>query len=305
MSPSFAKPPSFSEETVHVLRHCGSEERVAAGGYLWQEGEPGDHVVLLLAGTLEVIGTGFDTGKVLNVLAPVSLVGELACLEGVPRSAAVRVSEDAQLVRIPGQAFRAALSANPTMMEELFAVQAGRIRQLNQLAVPDPQAEILDPVTGLYVGGFMEVRVRLEAERAARSRQPLLLVAAEPDGLAAFRRERGDEAADRVLAVVAEASRWALHRADICGRFRGDALLLLLYGAGPQEAMLHADRLRDAAARARLHATAWPSSRLSLSIGVAGCPLDAASWPDLERVVTARLEQAQRAGGNRVVSMAS
>ncbi|WP_410586463.1 Crp/Fnr family transcriptional regulator [Amycolatopsis sp. lyj-23] len=68
----------------------GVERRFRAGEVLLLEGEPTTHVLLLLSGCVKVTATTADGGRaLLAVRFPGELVGELAGLDGQPRSATV------------------------------------------------------------------------------------------------------------------------------------------------------------------------------------------------------------------------
>ncbi|MDQ3563517.1 MAG: cyclic nucleotide-binding domain-containing protein [Pseudomonadota bacterium] len=66
------------------LSRIGTETRLGAGAMLWHEGDPGDSVVLVLDGTLEVLLEAGDESEevILRTLDTGALVGELASTDG-------------------------------------------------------------------------------------------------------------------------------------------------------------------------------------------------------------------------------
>lgn len=74
-----------------------------AGETLFHEGDHGDSVFLVAAGTLEVVRD--DGDLVLACIGPGAQVGAMAVVDGQPRSATVRTATDASLLRLPGALF--------------------------------------------------------------------------------------------------------------------------------------------------------------------------------------------------------
>lgn len=112
------------------LSHIGTETRLGAGAMLWHEGDPGDSVVLLLDGTLEVLLEAGDESEevILRTLDAGALVGELASTDGRSRSAAVRARTSCRILKIPAPDFRNLLRRRPDMLEELYRLQVERVR---------------------------------------------------------------------------------------------------------------------------------------------------------------------------------
>jgi CRP-like cAMP-binding protein len=76
--------------TVQALLGVGVERRFRPGEVLVFEGELTTHVILLLSGCVKVTATTADGGRaLLAVRLPGELIGELAGLDGRPRSATV------------------------------------------------------------------------------------------------------------------------------------------------------------------------------------------------------------------------
>ena len=81
----------MSDRLAGDLSPLGEELSLPGGTVLWREGDPGDHVVFLLDGTLEVTHEPPEGERlVLRTMYPGAVVGELAALDGQARSATVR-----------------------------------------------------------------------------------------------------------------------------------------------------------------------------------------------------------------------
>ena len=95
---------------VTELSRLGVESQLGSGALLWKEGDPGDHVVLLLEGMLEVTHeTPQGEVIVLRSVDAGAVVGEIASLDGRSRSATVRAATPCRILRIPASEFRSLL----------------------------------------------------------------------------------------------------------------------------------------------------------------------------------------------------
>jgi len=105
---------------------------VPAGGMVMTVAQPGEVVMMVLSGTLQVQVEQADGSLViLSFLGPGDCVGEMGPLEGVERSATVVALEGSRLAWMPRHAFVAHLDAMPGLAAGLAAVLARRLRQAN------------------------------------------------------------------------------------------------------------------------------------------------------------------------------
>ena len=86
-----------------------------AGSILYNEGEPGDYLVYILSGRLEALKKTAFLGKpvILADFFPGSVVGEMAFVDGSPRSVTTKVLEDAELLRFSRSSYEKLLDTTP------------------------------------------------------------------------------------------------------------------------------------------------------------------------------------------------
>jgi CRP-like cAMP-binding protein len=126
-----------SEKFYRDLCQIGLELHREPGLTLWQQGELGDFLFLVLDGSLDIYLQPAEGLEVLiDCLGPGSLVGELSVMDGLPRSATVKTKTNCVLLRVPGPAFRALLRRTPDILEELYWQQVHRVRQRDRLLTP-------------------------------------------------------------------------------------------------------------------------------------------------------------------------
>jgi len=93
--------PSELSQIVHIMQ----VQRLRAGQVIFEEGDPGDAWYVLYEGHVEVYKDTVDGEQVIATLEPRACFGEMAILDGSPRSAAVRARGRATAFRFPRQAF--------------------------------------------------------------------------------------------------------------------------------------------------------------------------------------------------------
>src|SRR5262245_24134628 len=145
------------------LSSLGVEAQLEQGTLLWKEGDPGDHVVLLLDGLVEITHETPEGEVVaLRTLEAGSILGEIAALDGRPRSATVKACSPCRIVRVQAADFRGLLHRRPSMLEELFLTQVERVRSLTRHVTRNHHRAITDPLTRLYNYGFLRERLDIE-----------------------------------------------------------------------------------------------------------------------------------------------
>lgn len=115
------------------LLTLGAPARFRPGDCLLRESERSDHVLLLIQGRVKVTSMA-DNGYavILGIRGPGDLVGELASLDGNPRSATVTALDPVLARSIPGPEFHRFIGAHPVAGIALAELIANRLRAANQ-----------------------------------------------------------------------------------------------------------------------------------------------------------------------------
>jgi len=101
-TPMFEKlDPSEIMEIIHIVEI----EQYQAGDIVFREGDKGDAWFVLYKGAVEVIKQGATGEKRIAELGPQACFGEISILDGSPRSATIRVTEDSVAFRVSREAF--------------------------------------------------------------------------------------------------------------------------------------------------------------------------------------------------------
>jgi CRP-like cAMP-binding protein len=103
-----------------------------AGTVLFEEGQPGDYMYVVQSGDVEIRRQVGETQRVLAVLPAGEFFGEMAILNGRPRSATAVVRTDSKLLVIEGKTFEAMLRARPEIALRIIKAIASRLESANQ-----------------------------------------------------------------------------------------------------------------------------------------------------------------------------
>jgi cAMP-dependent protein kinase regulator len=109
-----------------IARHAETAE-LPAGTDLIREGEPGDALFVILDGEASVQHDGEEVTRV----GEGSYFGELALLDGAPRSATVVAATDVKVAVLGIRMFRTLLREVPDLAEQLLVGLAGELRAAN------------------------------------------------------------------------------------------------------------------------------------------------------------------------------
>jgi len=110
----------FTANGTQRLLDSGKVKQHGAGTVLLKEGDKADFVLLVLTGALEVFVDREGQHLVLTEAEPGDVLGELAVLCGIPRSASVRAKNDAAVLEWSDEAFRTLLLRDPSLSQRIF-----------------------------------------------------------------------------------------------------------------------------------------------------------------------------------------
>lgn len=106
------------------------QHRLAAGGVLFKAGDVGDGCYRLEHGLLKVqMDSPAGEQRIISLLSPGAVVGELSLIDGLPRSATVIAFCDSKLSFISREAFERHVSNRPETFQTLAAVLSMRLRE--------------------------------------------------------------------------------------------------------------------------------------------------------------------------------
>src|ERR1700722_2126620 len=110
----------------------GRTVSLAAGAMLFQAGDPCTGCYPVVEGLLKVsLALPSGRERILAILGPGALVGELSMIDGSPRSAAVTAIRDAKLRLVSSARFEEFARARPEIYRAIAEVLARRLREID------------------------------------------------------------------------------------------------------------------------------------------------------------------------------
>jgi CRP-like cAMP-binding protein len=110
----------FTENGTRRLLAAGEVKELAAGDALLQEGEAAEFAVLILKGKIEVFVEREGKRLTLTEAGPGTILGELALLCGIPRSASARAKEDATILKWDDESLHTLLLRDRSLAQRIF-----------------------------------------------------------------------------------------------------------------------------------------------------------------------------------------
>lgn len=138
---SGGRPPTASfldrldAEQREGLLALGRVRRYPAQSIIFFEGDAAHDVVIIRAGDLKISATVEEREVVLDVLGPGDILGEVAAIDGLPRSATLTTLTAAEVLRIPADEFMDHLAAHPAVALVLMRCLAARVRDASRRQV--------------------------------------------------------------------------------------------------------------------------------------------------------------------------
>ena len=125
---------SLDDEAAHELCELLENLDSKAGALLFRAGDEGDALYVIEEGTVRIFVRAKDGHEVtLTELQRGDFFGDMALLDGKPRSADARVVENARLAVLSREHFLSFTRSNPNVALEMLTALSNRLRQTDEL----------------------------------------------------------------------------------------------------------------------------------------------------------------------------
>lgn len=121
---------SMTLEQLEAIHHCLSEQHYTAGETIFNEGDVGDEMYIVLEGEVDIL-IKLDTPNPIHLtsVGPDSYFGEMSVLDNEPRSAAARTSKESRLLMLKGEQLKELVYIMPEIAFTIFKVLSERLRR--------------------------------------------------------------------------------------------------------------------------------------------------------------------------------
>jgi CRP-like cAMP-binding protein len=128
--------PIFGELRTDLLEQLSSRaipRSVRSGTAIFTKGDPGTCLFAVCSGTIKISAPSL-TGRsaIFNLISDGSVFGEVALLDGLPRTADATAITDCELMMIERRDFVPLVQQQPEMATKLIEVLCGRLRQTTE-----------------------------------------------------------------------------------------------------------------------------------------------------------------------------
>ncbi|MBK8629700.1 MAG: Crp/Fnr family transcriptional regulator [Sphingomonadales bacterium] len=153
------------------LLSLASQQSMKKGQTLLLQGDPGDHLIILLEGHAKITMVASNGREItLDFADPGTVLGEIAVLDGGERTASVIAIEAGRYLRLSRAAFEAFVERQPGMAWRLMRELARRLRQTNSMIESD-RAFASGPRLARYLqrltfAGSKEGRLKLDLNQS-------------------------------------------------------------------------------------------------------------------------------------------
>ncbi|MFT5090817.1 MAG: CRP-like cAMP-binding protein [Candidatus Latescibacterota bacterium] len=131
------------KEALEVLQLC-QRRSFLEGEIIWNPGDPGDSMLVLLSGKLHVQN---KESKVVGEVLPGCSFGEMACLSGNPRFVGFHVVENSTALLLKRSALRSLISNNPHLYVRILEMTIGILgRRITRNVSDKDSTEVDDSV---------------------------------------------------------------------------------------------------------------------------------------------------------------
>jgi CRP-like cAMP-binding protein len=124
---------ALDPEGAAALRASLTERSVAKGEIIFQEGEPGDRMYVILEGKVK-LGQSSNDGResLLAILGPGEMFGELSLFDPGQRTSTATALTDAVILALSNEQLRPWLAGRPEVAAALLQALARRLRRTNE-----------------------------------------------------------------------------------------------------------------------------------------------------------------------------
>jgi len=194
------------------------------------------------------------------------------------------------------QAIVAAQAEELAALRELLAAEQMARRKAEEAAGEAVRLANTDGLTDLWNRRYFDAQFPLEVERSLRTGTPLGMLMVDVDHFRLYNNRYGHPTGDDVLRRVARLLLDGRRVNDVVARYGGEEFAVLLPNVESSTAAELAERLRS-----RVAGEPFPHGRLSISVGVAGCPTHSTTAGGLAAAADFALMAAKDGGRDRVV----
>jgi CRP/FNR family cyclic AMP-dependent transcriptional regulator len=133
-SPAAACPARGSDQMnddlnfLGLFRHDTETKTLAAGEFLFRKGDPAQDMYVVKSGELQI----GDGNAIFETVTPGGIIGEMALVDGAPRSASIKALQPCEVIAIDQKRFLFMIQQTPFFAIRVMRVISQRLRTMNE-----------------------------------------------------------------------------------------------------------------------------------------------------------------------------
>lgn len=304
----------LSTEDLNRLYGLMNTEHYPEGQTLFQEGDSGETMYIVLAGCIAITVKTQD-GEILELaqIPEGSFFGEMSIFDSAKRSATCVPKSETIVLTLKAEDFYRFIESSPLagfrVMQGMLRTTARRLNAtgafLSDMVTWGEKARaraITDEFTGLYNRRFLEQGAGDRLNEAKSKGKELSYVMLDLDHFGTLNDEYGQDAGDRVILAAADVFRSVFHEDGVLIRYGGDEFTFLLSGTSAEHAQGLCEKIIRGLEEIEISEQLSGSvKRVSASIGIAAYPRDGDTLAVLMEKADRALYLAKEAGRGRAV----
>jgi len=261
-----------AESFDYMLEHSVVRD-LDVGERLLQPDTENHHLHLILEGALNVYLIAQEPQEHTTLQAG-ECVGEVSLIDGKYPSAIVVAAQATRILSIPYDTVWSLINNSRTVVGNLLALLANRLRNDNQSIVETQRSKMqfehqasTDALTGVHNRHWMGRAFPRALQRCTLNKQPFAVMVVDIDHFKKINDTYGHLVGDLALKTVAQCMSDNLRPHDLLARYGGEEFAVLLTEADLESAKMIAERLRSRIAAAEIRSNDI-SFHVTLSIGI-------------------------------------
>ena len=301
------------EELLNLYSHM-NEETYLEGQALFNEGDKGEVMYVVLSGSVSILVTtpGGDNIEIAEIQEG-NFLGEMSIFDSAARSATCTPKCETRVLSLKSADFYEFIKTNPkagiSIMHHMLHTVTLRLKNtgafISDMVTWGEQARvraITDDFTGLYNRRFLDEAIDERLTEARTSGRTLSMVMIDLDHFGTLNNLYGQETGDKVLLNVISIYKKLFRKEDVLSRYGGDEFTFLLPDTKGNKALEICSALnRELRTIDLLKELEGSLKTVTASIGIACFPDHADSAEELKDSADKALYQAKEAGRDRAM----
>ena len=120
-----------------------ADKSFANSEYIFREGESAAYAYVIKSGTVQITKHSADGEQVLAELVAPTIFGEMALIDGNPRSAGARAKENTVVTEVTAESFKTYLSKNPEAAIRIMKTISENLRTVSYTHLTLPTKRVV------------------------------------------------------------------------------------------------------------------------------------------------------------------